>query len=155
MFRGNRHQMNTFHSNLLLFIRQLSNQYIMLLSSFGLSIFQSVWNDSPYKTVIDVALNIVTSAQKILLAKSVVHYLCHLNSNNIIGQRKTTNKEKHFYPWLTSFNLKLSCKWEEKHMKIFFLWWDYVLNHHHAIGSDTTVVSVAVTFFNSSSYCNS
>ena len=38
------------------------------------------------------------SAQKFLLPKSVVRYLCHLKSNNIIGQRKTTNKEKHFYP---------------------------------------------------------
>ena len=38
------------------------------------------------------------SAQKFLLSKSVVNYLCHLKSNNIIGQRKTTNKEKHFYP---------------------------------------------------------
>ena len=38
------------------------------------------------------------SAQKVLLPKSVVHYLCHLKSNIIIGQRKTTNKEKHFYP---------------------------------------------------------
>ena len=38
------------------------------------------------------------SAQKFLLPKSVVHYLCHLKSNNIIGQRKTNNKEKHFYP---------------------------------------------------------
>ena len=32
------------------------------------------------------------------LPKSAVHYLYHLKSNNIIGQRKTTNKEKHFYP---------------------------------------------------------
>ena len=32
-----------------------------------------------------------------LLTKSAVHYLCHLKSNNIIGQRKTTNKEKYFY----------------------------------------------------------
>ena len=38
------------------------------------------------------------SAQKFLLPKSVEHYLCHLKSNNIIGQWKTTNKEKHFYP---------------------------------------------------------
>ena len=37
------------------------------------------------------------SAQKFLLPKSVVHYLCHLKSNNIIGQSKTTNTEKHFY----------------------------------------------------------
>ena len=37
------------------------------------------------------------SAQKFLLPKSTVHCLCHLKSNNIIGQR-TTNKEKHFYP---------------------------------------------------------
>ena len=28
------------------------------------------------------------------LPKSAVHYLCHLKSNNIIGQRKTTDKEK-------------------------------------------------------------
>ena len=35
--------------------------------------------------------------------------MCHLNSNNIIGQSKTTNTEKHFHPWLTSFNLTLSC----------------------------------------------
>ena len=48
------------------------------------------------------------SGQKFLLPKSVVHYLCHLKSNNIIVQRKTTNKEKHFYPWLTLFELKLS-----------------------------------------------
>ena len=51
------------------------------------------------------------SAQKFLLPKSAEHYLCHLKSNNITGQRKTTNKEKHFHPWLTSFNLKLSCTW--------------------------------------------
>ena len=50
-----------------------------------------------------------TEWTKILLPKSAVYYLCHLKSNNIIDQRKTTNKEKHFYPWLTSFNLKLSC----------------------------------------------
>ena len=48
------------------------------------------------------------SAQKFPLPKSVVRYLCHLKSNNIIGQRKTTNKEKHFYPWLTLFKLNLS-----------------------------------------------
>ena len=42
--------------------------------------------------------------------KSVAHYLHHLKSNNIIGQSKTTNTEKHFYPWLASFNLKLSCR---------------------------------------------
>ena len=29
---------------------------------------------------------------------SVVCYLCHLKSNDIIGQRKTNYKEKHFYP---------------------------------------------------------
>ena len=39
-----------------------------------------------------------TEYTKILLSKSPVHYLRHLKSNNIIGQRKTTNKEKHFYP---------------------------------------------------------
>ena len=50
-----------------------------------------------------------TGCIKNVLLKRVVHYLCHLKSNNIIGQRKTTNKEKHFYPWLSSFNLKLSC----------------------------------------------
>ena len=27
----------------------------------------------------------------------------------MIGQRKTTNIEKHLHLWLTSFNLKLSC----------------------------------------------
>ena len=36
------------------------------------------------------------SAQKFLLPKSLVHYLCHLKSNNIIGERKTTNKENTF-----------------------------------------------------------
>ena len=46
---------------------------------------------------------------KIFLPKCAVHYLYHLKSNNIISQRKTTNTEKHFYPWLISFNLKLSC----------------------------------------------
>ena len=50
-----------------------------------------------------------TKCTKIVLLKSAVHCLCHLKSNNIIGQRKTTNKEKHFYPGLTSFNLQLSC----------------------------------------------
>ena len=39
-----------------------------------------------------------TGCIKNVLLKRVVHYLCHLKSNNIIGQRKTTNKEKHFYP---------------------------------------------------------
>ena len=38
------------------------------------------------------------SAQKFLLPKSAERYLCHLKSNNITGQRKTTNKEKHFHP---------------------------------------------------------
>ena len=33
----------------------------------------------------------------------------HLKSNKIIGQRKTTNTEKHFFSGLISFNLKLSC----------------------------------------------
>ena len=42
-------------------------------------------------------------AQKFLLpvqifVKSAVHYLDHQKSNNIIGQKKTNNKEKHFYP---------------------------------------------------------
>ena len=49
-----------------------------------------------------------TECTKILLRKSAVHYLYHLKSNNIIGQRKTTNTEKHLYLWLISFNLKLS-----------------------------------------------
>ena len=49
------------------------------------------------------------TAQKFLLPKSVVHYLCHVKSNNITGQKEITNKEKHFYPWLTSFNLQLPC----------------------------------------------
>ena len=52
-----------------------------------------------------------TECTKFLLPKSAVHYLCHLKSNNIIGQRKTTNKEKHFYPWLTSNWLRvISCQ---------------------------------------------
>ena len=50
-----------------------------------------------------------TECTKLFLWMSAVHYLYHLISNNVIGQRKTTNTEKHFYPWLTSFNLKLSC----------------------------------------------
>ena len=33
----------------------------------------------------------------IFLAKSAVHYLYHLKSNNVIGQRKNINAEKHFY----------------------------------------------------------
>ena len=41
--------------------------------------------------------------------KKAVHYLCLLKSNNIIGQKKITNKEKLFYSWLISFNLKLPC----------------------------------------------
>ena len=41
-------------------------------------------------------------AQKFLLpvkifVKSAVHYLGHQKSN-VIGQKKTNNKEKHFYP---------------------------------------------------------
>ena len=35
---------------------------------------------------------------KCFLRKCAVHYLCHIKSNNIVGQRKTTNTEKHFYP---------------------------------------------------------
>ena len=38
------------------------------------------------------------SAQKNLLPKNAVHYFRYLKSHNIIGQRKTTNKEKNFYP---------------------------------------------------------
>ena len=38
-----------------------------------------------------------TERTKNFLPKSTVHYTCHLKSNNIIGQRKTTNTEKHFY----------------------------------------------------------
>ena len=38
------------------------------------------------------------SAQNAFAEKNAVHYLYHLNSNNVIGQRKTTNTEKHFYP---------------------------------------------------------
>ena len=37
------------------------------------------------------------SAEKNLLPKSAIHYLCHLKSNNVIDQMKTANKEKHFY----------------------------------------------------------
>ena len=39
-----------------------------------------------------------TECTKIFLPKCAVHYLYHLKSNNIIGQSKTTNTEKHFYP---------------------------------------------------------
>ena len=49
------------------------------------------------------------SAQKIILPKSLVRYLYHLKSNNIIGQRKTTNTKNIFIHDLISFNLKLSC----------------------------------------------
>ena len=38
-----------------------------------------------------------TECTKNFLPKSTVHYMCHLKSNNIIGQRKTTNTEKHVY----------------------------------------------------------
>ena len=49
---------------------------------------------------------------KIFLPKCAVHYFYHLESNNnIISQKKTPNTEKHFYEWLISFNLKLSCTW--------------------------------------------
>ena len=41
------------------------------------------------------------------LPKRAVHYFYHLKSSNIIGQRKTTNTGKHFYPWFTLFNLTL------------------------------------------------
>ena len=50
-----------------------------------------------------------TSVQNLFLLKSAVHYLYYLKSSNTIGQWKTTTTEKYFYPWLTSFNLKLSC----------------------------------------------
>ena len=30
-------------------------------------------------------------------SKRAVHYLYHLKSNNVIGQRKTTNTEKQFH----------------------------------------------------------
>ena len=46
--------------------------------------------------------------------KSEVHYLYHVKSNNIIDQRKTTNTEKHFYPWLTWLTYpwsKIYCKY--------------------------------------------
>ena len=36
--------------------------------------------------------------QFFFLWNSAVHYLYNLKSNNIIGQRKTGNAEKHFYP---------------------------------------------------------
>ena len=49
------------------------------------------------------------SAQNFFLPKSAVHYLCHLKSN-IRVQRRTTNEEKHFYPWVTLFNLKVNSR---------------------------------------------
>ena len=39
-----------------------------------------------------------TECTEIFLLKSAVHYLHHLKSNDIIGQRKTTNTEKDIYP---------------------------------------------------------
>ena len=45
-----------------------------------------------------------TGCTEMFFTKSAVHYLYHLKSNHIIGQRKTNNTEKHFYPGLTSFN---------------------------------------------------
>ena len=39
-----------------------------------------------------------TECTKNFLSKSAVYYLCNLKSNNNIGQRKTTNTEKIFYP---------------------------------------------------------
>ena len=50
-----------------------------------------------------------TECTKEFLPKSTVHYMCHLKSSNVIGQRKTTDTKKHFYLCLISFNLKLSC----------------------------------------------
>ena len=42
-----------------------------------------------------------TECTKFFLPKSAVHYLYHLKSSNTIGQRKTTNTGKYFYPWFT------------------------------------------------------
>ena len=49
--------------------------------------------------------------KKKFLLKSAVYYLYHLKSNNIIVQRENHQykKKKHFYPWLTLLNMKLSC----------------------------------------------
>ena len=49
-----------------------------------------------------------TECTKCFLTKRAVHYLYHLKLNDIVRQRKTTNTEKHFHPWLILFNLKLS-----------------------------------------------
>ena len=39
-----------------------------------------------------------TGCTKTFVTEKCSTLLCHLKSNNIIGQRKTTNKEKHIYP---------------------------------------------------------
>ena len=39
-----------------------------------------------------------TECTKIFVTEKCSTLLCHLKSNNIIVQRKTINKEKHFYP---------------------------------------------------------
>ena len=48
---------------------------------------------------------------KKIFSKRAIHYFYHLKLNNIISQKKIPNTEKHFYQWLISFNLKLSCTW--------------------------------------------
>ena len=49
---------------------------------------------------------------KKILPKSAVHYLYYLKSNSIIGQRKTTDIEKQFYPLISFIFLYLAntCK---------------------------------------------
>ena len=39
-----------------------------------------------------------TECAKIFLTEKCSAFLCHLKSGNIVGLRKTTNKEKHFCP---------------------------------------------------------
>ena len=57
--------------------------------------------------------------KKFLSAKSAVHYSYYLQLNNVIAQRKTTNLQEHFYPWLISFWSMIflcianTCKWQK------------------------------------------
>ena len=48
-----------------------------------------------------------TECKKNIFCQKVQYIICATLNN--IGQRKTTNKERYFCPWLTSSNLKLSC----------------------------------------------
>ena len=101
------------------------------------------------------------SAQKFLLPKSVVHYMCHLKSNNIIGLLVVIHHEN--IDELTSLrflnlnleqqNIKMRRKTYEGLFFFLFISRDHDLNHQHAIGYHSCFI--AATFFNSCSYYNS